>query len=81
MMVDDCFFVKYNFIPLLDDFMPDLSVISDGETFIKSPDLVAVGQPVTVYIAVKKKGKIKKLNGRVTWSNRIGFGVKFGRSD
>jgi hypothetical protein len=55
--------------------------VSSGGVFIKTPDLVAVGQPVTVYIAVKKKVKIKKLNGRVTWSNRTGFGVKFGRSD
>jgi hypothetical protein len=54
--------------------------VSSGGVFIKTRDLVAVGQQVTVYIPVKKKGKIKRLQGRVTWSNRMGFGVKFERS-
>jgi len=52
--------------------------VSSGGVFIKTRDLVPVGQQVTVFIPAKKKGKIKKLNGRVAWSNRMGFGVKFG---
>jgi hypothetical protein len=54
--------------------------VSSGGVFIKTQNLVAVGNQVTVYIPVKKKGKIKRLQGRVTWSNRMGFGVKFERS-
>jgi PilZ domain len=54
--------------------------VSSGGVFIKTRNLVAVGNPVTVYIPVKKKGKIKRLQGKVTWSNRMGFGVKFERS-
>jgi hypothetical protein len=55
--------------------------VSNGGVFVKTRNLVAVGERVTVYIPVKKKGKIKRLNGRVAWSNRAGFGVKFGSSN
>jgi hypothetical protein len=51
--------------------------VSKGGVFIKTRDLVAVGKQVTVYIPAKKKGKIQRLQGRVTWSDRTGFGVKF----
>ena len=54
--------------------------VSSGGVFIRTRDPVAVGQIVRVDIPFKKKGKIKRLTGRVTWSNRQGFGVKFERS-
>jgi hypothetical protein len=39
-----------------------------------------VGQQITVQIPLKKKGKIARLQGKVSWTNRDGFGVKFLRS-
>ena len=55
------------------------NVSSDGIS-IKSKELVMVGQQITVQIPSKKKGKIARLQGKVSWSNRDGFGVKFLRS-
>ena len=54
--------------------------VSSGGVFIKTRNLIAVGEKVTVYIPAKKLRKIKRLQGRVAWSNRTGFGVKFERS-
>jgi type IV pilus assembly protein PilZ len=54
--------------------------VSNGGAFIKTRDPVAVGQLIMLDIPFKKKGKIKRLTGKVTWSNRQGFGVKFVRS-
>ena len=55
------------------------NVSSDGIS-VKAKDPVMVGQQITVLIPLKKKGKIAKLKGKVSWSNRDGFGVKFLRS-
>ena len=44
-------------------------------------DPVMTGQPITIEIPLKKKGKIARLHGKVSWSNRKGFGVKFLSSD
>jgi len=52
------------------------NVSSDGIS-VKAKDPVMVGQQITVQIPLKKKGKIARLNGKVSWSNRQGFGVKF----
>jgi len=54
--------------------------VSTGGVFIKTLDPVAVGQTVRIDIPLKKKGKIKRLTGKVTWSTRYGFGVQFIRS-
>lgn len=54
--------------------------VSRGGVFIRARDLVAVGKQITVYIPARKKGKLQWLQGRVIWSNRTGFGVKFERS-
>ena len=54
--------------------------VSNSGVYIKTHETAAVGQPITVYIPAKKSGKIKKLNGRVAWSNLAGMGVKFERS-
>ena len=51
--------------------------VSSGGVFIKTLDPVSVGQTVRIDIPVKKKGKIKRLTGKVTWSTRNGFGAKF----
>jgi hypothetical protein len=51
--------------------------VSSGGVFIKTQDPVAVGQNVTIDIPLKKKGKIKRLSGKVTWSTRNGFGAQF----
>jgi len=55
--------------------------VSSGGVFIKTLDPIAVGQKVTIDIPIKKKGKIKRISGKVTWSTRKGFGVKFIRSE
>jgi Tfp pilus assembly protein PilZ len=55
--------------------------VSTGGVFIKTRDPIAVGQTVTIEIPIKKKGKIKRLRGKVTWSTRNGFGAKFIRSE
>jgi hypothetical protein len=55
--------------------------VSSGGVYIKTLDPVPVGQHVTIDIPLKKKGKIKRLSGKVTWSRRGGFGAKFIRSD
>ena len=55
------------------------NVSSDGIS-VKAKDPVMVGQQITVQIPLKKKGKIARLQGKVSWSNRDGFGVKFLRS-
>ncbi len=55
--------------------------VSSGGVFIKTPDPVPVGQKVTIEIPLKTKGKIKRLEGKVTWSSPSGFGAKFVRSD
>jgi len=52
------------------------NVSSDGVS-VKTNDPVMVGQQITINIPLKKKGKIARLNGKVSWSNRQGFGVKF----
>ena len=54
--------------------------VSSGGVFIKTMDPIAVGQTVTIDIPLTKKGKIKRLSGKVVWSTRKGFGVKFVRS-
>jgi Tfp pilus assembly protein PilZ len=55
------------------------NVSNDGIS-VKAKDPVMVGQQITVQIPLKKKGKIARLQGKVSWSNRDGFGVKFLRS-
>jgi hypothetical protein len=55
--------------------------VSSGGVFIKTRDPIAVGQKVTIDIPLKIKGKIKRLTGKVTWSTRKGFGIKFIRSE
>jgi PilZ domain len=52
------------------------NVSADGIA-IKTEDPVMVGQQITVEIPLKKKGKLAILRGRVSWSNRQGFGVNF----
>jgi hypothetical protein len=52
------------------------NVSADGVA-VKSEDPVMVGQQITIKIPLKKKGKIARLQGKVSWSNRQGFGVKF----
>jgi len=52
------------------------NVSSDGIS-VKAKDPVMVGQQITVQIPLKKKGKVARLQGKVSWSNRDGFGVKF----
>ena len=52
------------------------NVSTDGVS-VKSKDPVMVGQAITIEIPLKKKGKIARLHGKVSWSNRQGFGVKF----
>ena len=55
------------------------NVSRDGIS-VKAKDPVMVGQKITVQIPLKKNGKIAKLPGKVSWSNRDGFGVKFLRT-
>jgi len=52
------------------------NVSTDGVA-VKSKDPVMVGQKIIIEIPLKKKGKIARLQGKVSWSNREGFGVKF----
>jgi hypothetical protein len=54
--------------------------VSSGGVFIKTQSQFAVGQKITIDIPLKKKGKIKRLTGKVTRSTRNGFGAKFIRS-
>jgi len=54
--------------------------VSAGGVFIKARNPLAVGQTVRVDIPFKKKGKIKRFTGKVTWATRSGFGVQFIRS-
>jgi hypothetical protein len=56
------------------------NVSTDGVS-VKSKDPVMAGQQITIEIPLKKKGKIARLQGKVSWSNRQGFGVKFLRSE
>jgi hypothetical protein len=44
---------------------------------VKTKDPVIVGQEIIVEIPLKKTGNIARLRGKVSWSNRQGFGVKF----
>jgi hypothetical protein len=76
--VDYSISVKYEF----DNYVYEGTTenVSTGGVFIKSRNPVAVGQTVKIDIPVKKKGKIKRFTGKVTWSNRSGFGVQFIRS-
>jgi hypothetical protein len=53
--------------------------VSRSGVFINTRDLVAAGETLTVFIPAKKIRKIKRLQGRVAWSNRTGFGVRFER--
>jgi hypothetical protein len=53
---------------------------SDGVR-VKSKDRVQIGKQITIDIPMKKKGKIARLKGHVSWSNPRGFGVQFLRSD
>ena len=55
--------------------------VSSGGVLIKTRDPVAVGQKVTIDIPLKKKRKIKRFTGKVTWSTRSGFGVQFTRPE
>ena len=52
------------------------NVSTDGAA-VKTKDPVRAGQEITIEIPLKKKGKIARLHGKVSWSNRQGFGVKF----
>ena len=52
------------------------NISADGLA-IKTKDPVMAGQQITVRIPLRKKRKIARLQGRVSWSNRQGFGVKF----
>lgn len=52
------------------------NVSTDGAA-VKTKDPVRAGQQITIEIPLKKKGKIVRLHGKVSWSNRQGFGVKF----
>jgi hypothetical protein len=52
------------------------NVSTDGVA-VKSKDPVMVGQQITIEIPLKKKGKTARFHGKVSWSNRQGFGVKF----
>ena len=52
------------------------NVSTDGVA-VKSKDPVTVGQQITIEIPLKKKSKIARLHGKVSWSNRQGFGVNF----
>ena len=52
------------------------NISADGLA-IKTKDPVMVGQQITVRIPLRKKRKIARLQGKVSWSNRQGFGVKF----
>jgi len=52
------------------------NVSSDGVS-VKTNDPVMVGQKITINIPLKRKGKIARLHGKVSWSNPEGFGVKF----
>ena len=52
------------------------NISADGLS-VKTDDPVMVGQQITVKIPLKKKRKIARLQGLVSWSNRQGFGVKF----
>jgi len=52
------------------------NVSTDGVA-VKSKDPVMVGQQITIEIPLKKKGKTARFHGKVSWSNRKGFGVKF----
>ncbi|MCP4622662.1 MAG: PilZ domain-containing protein [bacterium] len=63
-----------------DTFEGTTENVSSGGVFIKTLDPVAVGQKITIDIPLKKKGKIKRLTGKVTRSTRDGFGAKFVRS-
>ncbi len=54
--------------------------VSKEGVSVKSKEPVVVGQPITIEIPLKKKGKIARLQGNVSWSTREGFGVKFLRS-
>jgi hypothetical protein len=44
---------------------------------VKTKDPVMVGQEIIVEIPLKKTGNIARLRGKVSWSNRQGFGIKF----
>ena len=52
------------------------NVSTDGVA-VKSKDPVTVGQQITIEIPLKKKSKIARLHGKVSWSNRQGFGINF----
>ena len=52
------------------------NISADGLA-IKTKDPVMVGQQIAVKIPLRKKRKIARLQGKVSWSNRQGFGVKF----
>ena len=51
--------------------------VSSGGVFIRTPNPISVGKQIKIDIPLQKKGKIKRLTGMVTRSNRKGFGVKF----
>jgi Tfp pilus assembly protein PilZ len=55
--------------------------VSSGGVFIRTPHPISVGKLVKIDIPLQKKGKIKRLTGKVTRSNRQGFGVKFIRTE
>jgi len=55
--------------------------VSSGGVFIKTRDPVATGQKVTIDIPLKKKRKIRRFTGKVTWSTRSGFGAQFIRPE
>ena len=51
--------------------------VSRGGVFVKTRDIVPVGQQISVEIPPSKKGKIARLRGKVTRTNPKGFGVQF----
>jgi Tfp pilus assembly protein PilZ len=50
--------------------------ISPAGVFIKTNDTLNTGQILTLAIPLKEEQKAR-INGRVVWSNQVGFGVKF----
>lgn len=54
--------------------------VSKGGVAVKAEDPAMIGQQITIDIPLKKKGKIARLNGKIAWSDRKSFGVKFLRT-
>jgi hypothetical protein len=63
-------------------FPGEIKNISLGGVFLKTNenDGLDVGQNLQLAIPNRRKGNVIKRYGRVTWSNRSGFGIKFLRN-